>query len=527
MKVLVSDIFPAEGLALLEETAGLDLDYRPGISYETLLQAVETADALIVRGGTRITAEVFEAAPQLKVVGRAGIGIENIDLEAANRKGVVVMNTPFGSATTAAEHSIAMLLALSRQIPQASASTKGGKWENQRFLGVEIHGKTLGVVGAGKIGGLVVERALGLKMRVLVHDPYLAEEAIQKKGAEAVDFETLLQDSDFISLHVPLTSETAELFDAEVLARIKPGCRLINCATGGLIDEPALADAITRGRVAGAALDAFVDEPPAADNPLLALEQVICTPHLRAATVDAQINVTVQVARQIVDFLQKGIISNALNMPPMSADRLSEIRPYLELAERLGRFQAQRRIQGIQRVTVDYCGAVSNHPCAPLTSSLLKGLLEPFVGSMVNHINAPHLARERGIEVVERIFGTAREFTNLIRLTVAGSNGEGSVGGSVFGDCDPRIVRVDDHHVEAVPEGHILVLHNEDLPGVLGFIGLVLGEAGVNIAMMGLSRRKIQGRAISLITVDSKVPEATLQRLRANDHILSAVQVCL
>ncbi|APG28010.1 phosphoglycerate dehydrogenase [Syntrophotalea acetylenivorans] len=527
MKVLVSDIFSAEGLAVFEEAAGIELDYRPGISSEELLQAVQNAEALVVRGGTQITAEVLDAAPCLRVVGRAGIGIENLDLETANRKGVIVMNTPFGSTTTAAEHSIAMLMALSRQIPEANRSTKEGHWENQRFLGVEINGKTLGVVGAGKIGSLVIEQALGLKMRVIVYDPYLAEDVITKKGAEAVDFDTLLRRSDFISLHVPLTAETVNLFDEEALARVKPGCRIINCAVGGLIDETALAAAIEKKQVAGAALDAFANEPPKADNPLLAMEQVICTPHLRTATVDAQINVTVQVARQIVDFLQKGIVANALNMPSINAERLSEIRPYLDLAERLGKFQAQRGIKGLQQITIEYSGGVTEHPSRPLTNALLKGLLEPIVGPSVNHVNAPHLARERGIQVVERSCDMSLEFANLIRLTVVGSDGESSVSGSLFGDQDYRIVRVDDHHVEAVPDGHILVMHNQDCPGVIGFIGQVFGESGINIAMMGLSRRKIQGRAISLITVDSKIPEEVLQRLRSNPHIISAVQVNL
>jgi D-3-phosphoglycerate dehydrogenase len=527
MNVLVSDIFSAEGLAVFEEADGIELDYRPGISSEELLQAVQNADALVVRGGTQITTEVLDAAPRLRVVGRAGIGIENLDLETANRKGVIVMNTPFGSTTTAAEHSIAMLLALSRQIPAANRSTKDGQWENQRFLGVEINGKTLGIVGAGKIGGLVIEQALGLKMRVIVYDPYLAEEVILKKGAEVVDFDTLLSRSDFISLHVPLTSETVNLFDEEALARVKPGCRIINCAVGGLIDETALAAAIERKQVAGAALDAFLDEPPKPDNPLLAMDQVICTPHLRTATVDAQINVTVQVARQIVDFLQKGIVSNALNMPSISAERLSEIRPYVDLAERLGKFQAQRGAKGLQRVTIEYSGNVTEHPSRPLTNALLKGLLEPIVGPTVNHVNAPHLARERGIQIMERSCDMSQEFANLIRLTVVGSDGESSVSGALFGDQDYRIVRVDDHHVEAVPDGHILIMHNQDCPGVIGFIGQVFGEAGINIAMMGLSRRKIQGRAISLITVDSKIPEEVLQQLRANPHIISAVQVSL
>lgn len=527
MKVLVSDIFSAEGLAVFENAAGLELDYRPGVSRTELLEAVTDAEALVVRSGTQVTAEVFEAAKLLKVVGRAGIGIENMDLEAANRKGVAIMNTPFGSTTTAAEHSIAMLLALSRQIPEAHRALKEGKWEKDRYLGVEISGKTLGVIGSGKIGQLVIERAMGLKMRVIAYDPYLAEDMIRKIGAEPVELDELLAQADFISLHVPLTPETHGLFDKEALGKVKPGVRIINCAAGGLIDEEALAQAILEGRVAGAALDAFNQEPPERDNPLLALEQVICTPHLRSATIDAQVNVTVQVARQIVDFLQKGIVVNALNMPSISAELRAKIMPYIELAERLGTFQTLRGFRGLQSVTIEYAGSVTEHPTRPLTFALLKGLLAPILGPMVNYVNAPHLARERGIKIIERRCDTSDEFSNVIHLSVTCDEGESSVSGALFGERDYRIVRVDGHHVEAEPRGHILVLHNEDRPGVIGHIGHVLGEAGINIAMMNLSRRKIKGRAISLLTVDSKIPEPVLEQLRANPHINSAVQVKL
>jgi len=525
MKVLVSDRFSPEGLRVFEDAKGIELEYHPGLSASDLLKAVANADALVVRGGTQVTEELFLAAPRLKVVGRAGIGIENMDLAAANRRGVVVMNTPFGSTTTTAEHTIALLMALARQIPEASRSTKTGQWEKNRFLGVEIAGKTLGVIGAGKIGHLVVERALGLKMRVVVYDPYLAVERVRQMGAEQVDFDELLARSDFLTLHVPLNSETANLLNEETLARVKPGCRIINCATGGLIDEQALARAIEEERVAGAAIDVFAKEPPEADNSLLGLEQVICTPHLRAATVDAQINVTVQMAHQIVDFLQRGVVVNALNVPSISADLLAQIRPHIELAERLGSFQAQICARGLQEITVEYAGNVTDHPTEPLTMALLKGLLAPILGAMVNYVNAPHLARERGIRVVEAKSSTTEGFANMIRLTVSGTDGVRSVCGAVFGEHDYRIVRVDDYHVEAIPEGHILVLHNDDRPGVIGFIGQVLAEARINIAMMNLSRRKIKGRAISLINVDSPIPEKVLDTLRANEHILSAVQV--
>jgi len=527
MKVLISDKFSPEGLEVFQKAPGIEVDYQPGITPSALLKAIAEADALVVRGGTQVSADILQAANRLKVVGRAGIGVENIDLEAANRKGVVVMNTPFGSTTTTAEHTIAMLLALARQIPSASQSTKAGRWEKDRYLGVEISGKTLGVIGAGKIGRLVVERALGLRMRVVVYDPHLAEDVVRQIGAEPVDFDQLLAQSDFLTLHIPLNAETDNILDGTAFSRLKPGCRIINCAIGGLVDETALAEAIQSGRVAGAALDVFSQEPPGTDNPLLTLDQVICTPHLRASTLDAQVNVTVQMAHQIIDFLERGIIANALNVPSIGAELLAVIRPYIRLAENLGSFLAQFHGRGIQSVEVTYGGSVTEHPTGPLTMAILKGLLTPMIGSMVNYVNAPHLAGERGIRVVESRSNASEGYANLIRLKVVGAEGEHSVCGALLGEEDYRIVRVDDHQVEAIPEGHILVLLNEDQPGVIGFIGNVLGDAGVNIAMMNLSRRKIKGRAVSLISVDSKVPSEVLDQLRKNEAILSTIQVKL
>ena len=332
MKVLVADKFAMEGLRVFENADGIELDYQPGLSDAELLEKVADAEALVVRGGTRVSAEVIDAAKKLKVVGRAGISVENMDLEAANRKGIVVMNTPFGSTTTAAEHTIAMLMALARMIPAASQSTKSGLWEKEKYLGVEINGKTLGVIGAGKIGRLVGDLAIGLKMRVIVFDPYVSEETVRQMGAEQVGLDQLLAESDFITFHVPLNAETRHLLNAESLQQVKPGCRIVNCAMGGLIDEAALAAAIKSGHIAGAALDVFAQEPPQKDHPLWSLDEVICTPHLRAATIDAQINVTVQIARQVIDFLQNGVIVNALNVPSISADLLDEMPPYVDLA---------------------------------------------------------------------------------------------------------------------------------------------------------------------------------------------------
>ena len=527
MRVLVSDKFPSEGLQILESAEGIELDYQPGLTDEQLLQSVAEADALIVRSGTQVTEEVFHAANKLKVIGRAGVGTENLDLDAANRKGVVIMHTPFGSTTTTAEHTIAMVFALARQIPAASQSTKSGLWESERFLGIEIAGKTLGVLGAGKIGRLVIERALALKMKPIVFDAYLAEETIRLLGAEQVEFEELLARSDFLTLHIPLNADTDHILNRETLAKVKPGCHIINCATGGLIDEIALAEAIKAGRVAGAAIDVFAKEPPGTDNPLLSLEQVICTPHLRTATRDAQVNVTVQVATQVVDFLKKGTIVNAVNVPSISADLLATLRPHIDLAERLGSFQAQLYGKGLEEVHLEYAGTVTNHPTEPLTMAALKGILTPMIGPEVNYINATHLARERRIRITETRSQTNRGFASMIRLTVVGAAGEHAVCGAMFGEDEYRIVRVNGCNVEASPHGHILVLFNEDRPGIIGFIGQVLGEAQINIAGMNLTRQSTDGQAVSLINVDSCISDETLEKLRAHPHIVGAHQIVL
>jgi D-3-phosphoglycerate dehydrogenase len=527
MKILVSDKFPTEGLQVLEEAEGIELDYQPGLTPEQLLEAVAEVEALIVRSGTQVTEEVFQAANKLKVVGRAGVGTSNLDLEAANRKGVVIMHTPFGSTITTAEHTIAMIFALARQIPMASQSTKNGQWESESFVGIEIAGKTLGVMGGGKIGRLVIERALALKMKPIVYDPYLSVETIRQLGAEQVDFEALLARADFLTLHTPLDTETANILNSEALSRIKPGCHIINCATGGLIDETALAEAIKDGRVAGAAIDVFSKEPPGVDNPLLGLEQVICTPHLRTATRDAQVNVTVQVATQVVDFLTKGIIVNAVNVPSISADLLATLRPHIELAERLGSFQAQLYGKGLEEVRLEYAGTVTNNPTEPLTMAALKGVLTPMIGPEANYINAPHLIKERRIRVTETRSQTSRGFSSMIRLTVVGTEGEHSICGAMFGEGDYRIVRVNGCNVEALPNGYILVLFNEDRPGIIGFIGQILGEAEVNIAGMNLTRQAIDGQAVSLINIDSCIPDETLEKLRAHPHIVAANQIVL
>jgi len=520
VKILVADRLSQAGLDIFSAADGVTLDYQPDLSEQALLSAVADADALVVRSGTHLTAEVFEKAKCLRVVGRAGIGAENVDLDAANRRGVVVMNTPFGSSITSAEHTIAMLMALARHIPQACAALRAGKWQKDSHLGVELSGKSLGVIGAGKIGRLVIERALGLKMQVLVCDPYVTTDTIQQFGGEQVELPELLQRSDFISLHLPLNQETRGFVNAELLAQTKPGCRIINCAQGGLIDEEALVVALKSGQVAGAALDVFAKEPPAADHPLLQFDQVIATPHLRAASADAQINIAVQIARQVLDFLQRDLITNALNVPSVNADLLKKMHPCFELAERMGMFMSQYRSGHFQQVSLEYTGTMTAHPLELLTATFLKGLLRPMLGEQVNDVNAPHLARENGIRVSETRVYTPNEFTSSMQVRIDGDQGCHSLSGALFGEKDYRLVRIDDYMVEAIPEGHLLVLHNEDRPGVIARVSGILAAAGVNISMFNLSRRRIEGTAVALVGVDTPVEAEILQQINDTDGVI-------
>ncbi len=521
MKVLISDTFSAEGLAEFEQADDIELVYRPGIEADELLDLVTDVDALIVRGGTQVGTDVFDRAEKLRVVARAGIGVENINLNAANRRGVVVMNTPFGSTTTTAEHTLAMLFALARNIPQAHISTTAGNWNKDDFLGVELAGKTLGVIGAGKIGRLVVERARAMRMRILVHDPYLAEDIIRQMGAEPVELEQLLGEADFISLHIPLNAETEHLLNRKTLALCKPGSRIINCATGGLIDEEALVEAIREGRIAGAALDVFSQEPPG-NSPLLSLPQVICTPHLRAATRDAQINVTVQAARQVIAFLRHGEVRNALNVPSLSTEMLEELRPCIRLAEQLGLLLAQLCPEPLRRIRIDFAGEAARHPMAPMTCAALYGLMKSAVGSMVNYVNAPHLARERGIEITEAKISDSGGYSSLMRLSIETDHGSHSASGAFFGG-QGRIVGIDGYPVETTPDGPALILYNNDQPGVVGTLGQILGQAHVNIASMNLARG--ENRALSVIRIDTPVTDEIIQQMTDHPAVDRVVQV--
>jgi D-3-phosphoglycerate dehydrogenase len=522
MKILVTDPLAPQGLEVLQHAPGFEVDEHVGLKPEEIKKIIGDYHAWVIRSGTKVTADVLEAARSLKVIGRAGIGVDNVDVEAASRKGIVVMNTPGGNNVTTAEHTISLMLALARHIPQAVASLKAGEWKRSKFVGIELCNKTLGIIGLGNVGRIVAERALGLRMKVLAHDPFVPSENAAKLGVEMVSLEEIYEKSDFITVHVPLTGETRGLINRDAIARMKKGVRIINCARGGIVDEKDLAEALRAGKVAGAALDVFVEEPPPPDHPLIKMDQVVTTPHLGASTDEAQLNVAIAVAEQIVDFLTRGIIRYAVNVPAVSAELLSALRSYLTLGEKLGSLQVQMFAKLPREIYIEYSGVVTQYDVAPLTLAVLKGLLTPAMESSVNYVNAPVVARERGIKVVESKSSRATDFASSITVRAKSQDKEIEVEGAIFGNNNPRIVKINNFYLEAVPEGHIIILHNRDVPGVVGTIGTLLGEKGINIAGLELGREKVGGMAIALVHVDEPVPKETLDALRRLPNVISA-----
>jgi D-3-phosphoglycerate dehydrogenase / 2-oxoglutarate reductase len=516
-KVLIADDLSPAAVSIFAER-GIEADVQTGLDEAGLMAIIADYDGLAVRSATRVTAAVLAAGRRLKVVGRAGIGIDNIDLAAATARGVVVMNTPFGNSITTAEHTIAMILALARQVPAADRSTRAGKWEKSRFLGMELAGKTLGLIGCGNIGSIVAELARGLKMRVIAYDPYLSGERAQDLGVEKVDLDALLARADVVSLHTPLNESTRNLLDADALGRARAGVRIVNCARGGLIDEHALYEAIRSGRVAGAALDVFATEP-ARTSPLFELDEVVVTPHLGAATVEAQEKVAVQIAEQMADYLIHGAVVNALNLPPLSAEEAPRLRPYMRLAQQLGSFAGQLTETGLRAATITYAGHVATLNTRPLTAALLQGLLAPLLDS-VNMVNAPLVARERDIAITTVHQEQIEAYQTLIRLTVETERGERSVAGTLFQEQRPRLVEIRGIEIEAQLGPHMLYVRNLDQPGFIGALGGLLGEAGVNIATFHLGRSAPGGDAIALIEVDQPVGDDLLRRICALPHTL-------
>jgi D-3-phosphoglycerate dehydrogenase len=521
-RVIATDKLAPQGVEVFRANPEIEIDLRPGLPPAELAAVVGTYDALVIRSGTRVTADTLREPGRLRVIGRAGIGVDNIDVAVATKKGIVVMNTPGGNNVTTAEHTITLMLALARWIPQADASLHKGQWERQRFEGTEVCNKTLGIIGLGNIGHIVAERAQGLRMRVIAHDPFVTAETAAKMKVDLVTLDELYARADFVSVHTPITAETRGLVNAAAIAKMKKGVRLVNCARGGIIDEQALADAIKAGHVAGAALDVFVKEPPPADHPLLQLPQVIVTPHLGASTSEAQINVAVAIAEQVSKFLLRGEVESAVNMPSVSREMLQLLRPHLLLGEKLGSFLAQLSPEPPTELSVEYAGQVAELDWRPVTNAILRGLLSPFLEDGVNYVNAPAIARERGIKVLEGRSSRSSDFVNSITVHVTRPSGESEVEGALFGTSILRLVRIDDFYMEAVPEGYVLMLNNRDVPGVVGRVGTLLGTHGVNIAGLELGRERVGGMAISFVHVDSAVPESVLEELRRSPDIISA-----
>ena len=526
MKILVSDSLSKQGIELFQK-AGFEVDVNTKLAKEELLKIIKNYDVLVIRSGTKVTAEVIAAADRLKVIGRAGSGLDNVDTHAATRRGIVVMNTPGGNTVTTAEHTMAMLCAMTRRIPQANASTRAGKWEKEKFMGVELYNKTLGVLGMGQIGGYLTKLAQGVGMNVIGYDPYLAEERARKMGVEVVDLPELFRRADVISVHTPLTPETRSLINRQAIEQMKTGVMIVNCARGGIINEADLYEALKSKRVVAAAFDVFEEEPVKPDHPLLTLDNFICTPHIGASTGEAQENVAIGIAEQIVDYFTKGLARGAVNIPSVPPELLPRLQPYLTLAEKLGRLQAQVYEGGLERVTVEYNGDVAGLTVAPLTIAVLKGLFTPILEDAVNFVNAPVIAKERGIEVKEVKSSDAGDFTSVIRVRVeAGKKGHG-VAGTLFNRKDPRVIEIDSFQVEVIPEGHMILILNVDRPGVIGAVGQVLGEHNINIARMQCSREERGGHALLIIGLDAPLPAGVLDTLGRGNNILSVKLVDL
>ena len=511
-RVLVSDALSETAVEIFRRN-GVDVDYLPdvGKDKDKLAEIIGQYDGLAIRSATKVTEKLIGLADNLKVIGRAGIGVDNVDIPAASRKGIIVMNTPFGNSITTAEHAIALMFAVARQLPEADASTQAGKWEKNRFMGVEITGKTLGLIGCGNIGSIVASRARGLRMKVVAFDPFLSQERADELGVEKAELDTVFAKADFITLHVPLTDKTRNIINKAAIAKMKDGVRIINCARGGLVVEADLAEALKSGKVAGAGFDVFEVEP-AKESPLFGLPNVVCTPHLGASTTEAQENVALQVAEQMADYLVNGAVTNALNMPSISADEAPKLMPFIKLAEHLGAFAGQVTESSIQRIEIIYDGAVATMNTKALTSAAIAGLIKSQV-SDVNMVSAPIMAKERGIHVSETTQGKSGVFDSYIKVIVTTENQTRSVAGTVFSDGKPRFIQIKGINLDAEIGRHMIYTTNDDVPGIIGTLGTVFGQAGVNIANFQLGRDAPGGNAIALLYLDAPVEPPVLDKL--------------
>jgi D-3-phosphoglycerate dehydrogenase len=520
-RVLISDKLEAQGLDLLRQ-AGIELDERHGLTGAALQEGMRAADGVIVRSGTRVTADLLENPGKLRAIVRAGVGVDNIDVAAATREGIVVMNTPGGNTVSTAEHTITMMMALARHIPTADTSMHAGKWERGKFVGTQLAGKTLGVVGLGRIGREVARRAAGLDMKVVGFDPFLSPDKAAQLGIEAVSgLEQLLPRCDFVTVHTPLTEETRDLIGAKQLGMLRKGARVLNCARGGIINEEALAEALNSGHLAGAALDVFVQEPPPADHPLLKLPNVVTTPHLGASTSEAQTSVAIEAAQLLVDFLTRGIVQFAVNMAAVDRTELEELRLYVDMARRLGLLHAQMSQGAIRRAELKYQGEVARRSTKLITAAFTAGLLEYRLAQEVNVVNAELLARERGIDIVEQTSPRKGDFSTLIRAEVVTDKKTYIAGGTLFGNQFLRLVQLGPYHLDAYMDGFMLIFTHRDVPGLIGFIGTIFGKHRVNIAQMTVGRQLPGGEAIAVLNLDTMPPEEALSEVRAHPQISS------
>ena len=526
MKVLVSDKLDKNGLDILQACKELTVDVKTGLTPDELKKVIGEYDGIVIRSGTKLKADIIECTKQMKVIGRAGVGVDNVDLPAATKKGIIVMNTPEGNTVSTCEHAFSMMMALSRNIPQAHMNVKGGKWEKNKFAGQELLNKTLGIIGFGRIGREFAKRAQAFEMKVVAYDPFITTEFAKQFGVEAVSLEDLCKQADYITLHIPLTEDTKYILNKKMFDLMKTGVRIINCSRGGTVNEADLLEAIKGGKVKGAACDVFEKEPPAG-SPLLELDNVIMTPHLGASTPEAQENVSIAVAEQVRDALLGKEIRNAVNMPSLDAESAEILRPWVVLAESLGLFQSQLIDGNITKISVQYCGEMTRYKLAPMTMALVKGLLVKALGEMVNYVNAPVLAKERGIEIVESTTSQIMGFANFISIQVTSSTGKHAMMGTLFENKEPRIVKINDYHVEARTKGEMIYLENEDKPGIIGEVCVLLGKNKINIAEMALGRTTAGGTAVTLFNVDQVVSEDVIAQIKALPKIVTVKKLSL
>ncbi|PIP68646.1 MAG: phosphoglycerate dehydrogenase [Candidatus Omnitrophica bacterium CG_4_9_14_0_2_um_filter_42_8] len=526
-KILVSDPLAQEGVDILKKVKEFQVDVKHKLPPEELKKIIKDYDALLVRSETKVTKDIIEAAINLKVIGRAGVGLDNVDLRAASKRGIIVMNTPGGNTMSTAEHAVSLMLSLSRNIPQADGSVKKGEWERKKFMGAEVYGKTLGIIGLGRIGTEVAKRAIAFGMKVITYDPFLSLDKARELGIESGELKVIFEKADYITVHSPLTEETKHIIDKKAIEKMKHGVRIINCARGGIIDETAVLEGIAAGKIAGAAFDVYEKEPPVKDNPLFKCDKVVLTPHLGASTEEAQINVAVEIAGSARDALLGCGIRNAVNVPCVDFELYKILQPYINLGEKIGGLASQLAKGRTQEIQIKYSGDVVKYNLSPITVAIVKGVLSPVLQETVNYVNSLIVAKERGIKIEEMKATNLEEYSSLISVEIKTDIGVRTVSGTLFTKKDPRIVKIDEFHVDAIPEGYMIVAHNIDVPGIIGMMGTILGKNNINIAAMTFGREKPGGKTLSVLNIDSAVSEKVLNEIRKDKNILDATLIKL